>query len=584
MAEPFPLPAAWVPVLAAQGQGPDLAWEPRELARLAGDGPAAERLFSAALQVKLAEALGHTRLATEGPDAPAWLGALGPAPRELKTEPGLAGFVEGPDEGIAALVEGEGWIATGRSVDLERRFAAAILARLGDAEAVDVPDAVLDAPIVLNEDQRNAVRLAARSRLTLITGGPGTGKTSIVAALLRVFDGASIALTAPTGKAAQRMGQAVPGTEPLTLHRLLGWRPRRGDWRHHGENLLAADLVIVDEASMVDQELMARLLDALKPEARLVLLGDADQLPSVGRGAVLRDLVAALPVAVARLEKSYRMDASDPAGGAVLSYAALMRSGAAREADLPIRAAVEALAGQGAELLMPEALSALLRQWRARITALKGYEALVHGDFTWEEDGFDAASISAIRALMDHHDRFRLLALLQEGPSLTGAADLNAALHALAWPLNGRGHPRDLPFYPGEPVMMVRNDYGRGLFNGDQGLVLKVRRGGLARPEIVFWKEDRPAAFPLGPLASDLTLAYAITVHKAQGSEFDAVALVLPVADHPLLTRQNLYTALTRARKHALMVGDPALPPLAARKEERRATGLKELLVQSRSR
>ncbi|HXC17636.1 MAG TPA: AAA family ATPase, partial [Holophagaceae bacterium] len=371
---------------------------------------------------------------------------------------------------------------------------------------------------------------------------------------------------------------------PLTLHRLLGWRPRRGDWRHHAGHRLAADLVIVDEASMVDQELMARLLDALKPEARLVLLGDEDQLPSVGSGAVLRDLVAALPSAVVRLEKSYRMIAEDPAGRAILGYAKQVRSGAARESDLPVRASVGAVTGQGAELLTPEALPELMKAWRTRITALDGYDALVHMDHAYDEAGFDAESLSALRTLIDHYDRFRLLALLQEGPSLTGAADLNAALHALAWPLNGRGLQRDLSFYLGEPVMMVRNDHGRGLFNGDQGLVVKVRREGVSRREVVFWKAGRPVAFPLGPLMPDIALAYALTVHKAQGSEFDAVAVVLPAADHPLLTRQNLYTALTRARKHALIVGDPALPPLASRKEERRATGLVELLAQSRSR
>lgn len=583
MAEMHALPSAWAAVLAAQGQGPDLAWEPRELARLAGEGAPGERLFSAALQVRLAEALGHTRLATEGPEAPAWLGSLGPVPHGLRAEPGLAGFVGGPEE-VAPLVEGDGWIATGRSADLERRFAAAVLARLGEVEVVDVPDAVLDAPIALNGEQRKAVRLAARSRLTVITGGPGTGKTSILAALLRAFEGCAIALAAPTGKAAQRMGQAVAGMEPLTLHRLLGWRPARRDWRHHAGNRLAADLVIVDEASMVDLEMMARLLEALKPEARLVLLGDADQLPSVGPGAVLRDLVAALPAVVARLEQSYRMDASDAAGSAILAYANQVKGGAAQEEDLPDRASLEKMAGQGVELLRPESLPGLLRLWRARITALAGYETSVQLDHACGAAGFEDRSTAAIRALMEHHDRFRLLALLQEGPSLTGAADLNAALHALAWPLNGRGLARDLAFYPGEPVMMARNDYGRGLFNGDQGLVVKVRREGLSRHEAVFWKEGRLAAFPLSALLADLTLAYALTVHKAQGSEFDAVALVLPVADHPLLTRQNLYTALTRARKHALLVGDPALPPLASRKEERRATGLAGRLVQSRSR
>jgi exodeoxyribonuclease V alpha subunit len=581
VAERFQLPAPWLTALTAQGQSSDLAWEPSRLAALVEDRGAAQQLFAAAFQVRLAEAQGHTRLALAGEDAPAWLGSFGLTPdtRALLSDPGLKGLVAEPGS-MAPLIAGEGWISTGRAAHQERRVADAIRARAVHHD----PPPELDLLAGLNEDQRAAVRLVARSGLAVITGGPGTGKTTIVAALLRAFEGAAVALTAPTGKAAQRMGQAVPGAEPLTLHRLLGWRPRRGEWRHHAGNPLAADLVIVDEASMVDQELMARLLDALKPEARLVLLGDADQLPSVGSGAVLRDLVAALPAVVARLETSYRMVAEDPAGRAILEYAKQVRSGAAEASDLAVRASVEAMAGQGVELLAHDAIPELMKAWRARITALEGYEARVHLEHAPGVEGFDDASIAGMKALMDHHDRFRLLALLQEGPSLTGAADLNGALHALAWPLNGRGLPRELPFYPGEPVMMVRNDYGRGLFNGDQGLVVKTRRDGAVHREVVFWKEGRPAAFPLGPLLPDLALAYALTVHKAQGSEFDAVAVVLPVADHPLLTRQNLYTALTRARKHALIVGDPALPPIASRKEERRATGLVELLAQSRSR
>lgn len=575
MAELRPLPAAWTAALAAQGQGPELAWEPAELARLAGEGPAAARLFSAALQVRLAEALGHTRLATEGPEAPAWLGTLGAVPAGLRADPGLAGFVAGPD-GLAPLVEGDGWIATGRSVDLERRLAAAFLARSGGSEGAEGAEASLDAAPALNDDQRHALRLALRSRLAVITGGPGTGKTSIVAALLRAFPDAAIALAAPTGKAAQRMGQGIPGSEPLTLHRLLGWRPRRGGWRHHAGNPLPADLLIVDEASMVDQELMARVLEALRPDARLVLLGDADQLPSVGSGAVLRDLVASLPAAVARLTRSYRMDPGDPAGSAILATANRVRRGQAEEGGLPVRASVEALAGEGVELLRPEALPGLIRSWRSRILDLEGYEALVHFEHEPGPAGFDEASQSALRKLMDHHDRFRLLTLLQEGPR--GAGSLNADLHAAAWSLNGRGLQRDLPFFAGEPVMMARNDYARGLYNGDQGLVVKVRRDGAVHREAVFSKSGRFQSFPLGPLLEDLVLAYALTVHKAQGSEFDAIALLLPEADHPLLTRQNLYTALTRARRHALIVGDPELPALASGKPERRATGLADLL------
>ena len=566
MAERPQLPAAWAAALAAQGQREDLAWEPSVLASMAPDRVAAQRLFAAALQVKLAEAMGHTRLALHGDETPAWLGGLGPSPdaAALKGDPALSGFVAGA-EGMAPLIAGEGWIATGRAVDQERRLAVALLARAMHREAT--PDFGL--PPHLHEEQRAAVRLAATSRLCLITGGPGTGKTSIIAALLAAQPEAKAVLAAPTGKAAQRMAQALPGHAPQTLHRLLGWHPRRG-WRHHAGNPIEADLVIVDEASMVDQELMARLVDALGSEARLVLMGDADQLPSVGAGAVLRDLADALPASAIRLERSYRMDPSDPAGSAILVYARRVRNGEVEEGDLPVDA------GQGVGLLPPDGLAGLLRGWRERIVALDGYEALVHFEHAPGPEGFDAASVARLEALRDHHARFRLLALLQEGPR--GAAALNEAMHGMAWALNGRGLQRDLPFYLGEPVMMLRNDYGRGLFNGDEGFIVKARRGGEVHREAVFWREGRPVAFPATALQGDLALAYALTVHKAQGSEFDTVAILLPEADHPLLTRQNLYTALTRARRHALVIGDPGLPPLASRKMERRATGLRERL------
>ena len=566
MAERPMLAPGWLAALALQGQGEDLAWEPSVLASMAPNREAAQRLFAVALQVKLAEAQGHARLALAGPDAPTWLGSFGSAPdtAALKGDPVLKGFVADA-EGMAPLVAGEDWIATGRAVDQERRLSVSLLARASHRDALPT----FELPPHLNEEQRAAVRLAATSRLCLVTGGPGTGKTSIVAALLAAQPEAKAVLAAPTGKAAQRMGQALPDRAPQTLHRLLGWHPRRG-WRHHAGNAIEADLVIVDEASMVDQDLMARLVDALRPEARLVLLGDADQLPSVGAGAVLRDLAAALPDSTLRLERSYRMNPSDPAGSTILAYARRVRTGEAEEADLPLDA------GQGIGLLPPGGLARLLRGWRERVVALDGYESLIHFEHAPGPDGFDADSIARLEALRDHHARFRLLTLLQEGPR--GAAALNEAMHGMAWALNGRGLQRDLPFYLGEPVMMLRNDYGRGLFNGDEGFIVKARRGGEVHREAVFWREGRPVAFPAAALQADLALAYALTVHKAQGSEFDAVAILLPEADHPLLTRQNLYTALTRARRHALVVGDPGLPPLASRKVERRATGLRERL------
>lgn len=576
MPERFALPAAWAAALAALGQDADLAWEPSVLAGMVKDADVAKRLFVAALHARVAEAHGHTRLLL-GEGGPTWLGVFGPTPdvAALKTDATLDGFVAGPDK-VAPILVGEDWLATGRAVHQERELAHRITARIQPAPMLEIPVSSLEHPIVLNEEQRKAVGLAASTRLAVITGGPGTGKTSIVAALLHGATDLRVEVAAPTGKAVQRLGASLNGlATPRTLHRLLGWGPR--GWRHDAAHPLNADMVIVDEASMLDQDLMLRVLEAMKPDARLVLLGDADQLPSVGQGAVLRDLVLARPEVVARLERSYRMDPSDPGGSAILAYANRVKDGRAEVGDLARRESVSELSRRGLELLEPAALPELISHWRSRITALEAYERLVHAEHPLGAEGFEESSRRVIQSLLAHHERFRILTLLQDGPR--GAEGMNGALHAAAWALNGRGLQRDLPFYLGEPVMVTRNDYARGLFNGDQGLVIKVRRGEEVHREAVFLKEDGPRAYPLGAIANDLALAYALTVHKAQGSEFDAIAVVLPEADHPLLTRQNLYTALTRARTHAMIVGDPALPPLAARKEERRATWLAELLT-----
>ena len=578
MVDRLELPSAWGAVLATLGQGPDLAWEPSELARLVQDRAARQRLFAAALQVRLAESMGHTRLDVTGERVPQWLASFGPLLEgdQLLKESALQGFVADPS-GLAPIVAGPGWLATGRAWTHEQALAAQILHRLDSAPPLIIPDGALDSPMVLNAEQRAAVQLAAGSKLAIITGGPGTGKSAIVAALLKGTQGLKVAVAAPTGKAAQRLGESLRGiATPSTLHRLLGWRPGPAQWRHHAANPLEADLVVVDEASMVDQELMLHLLNALHPEARLILLGDADQLPSVGSGAVLRDLVERLPSITAKLHHSYRMDAADPGGQAILAYAARMREGRSEVRDLSPGTSEEVLHGQGVAIVPRTELGTLLVQWRERIMALPDYEALIHREYHATVDGFDEEDAAAIRHLLEHHERFRLLALLQEGPE--GVDALNEALHRLAWSLNGRGLQRELPFYLGEPVMMKRNDQGRDLFNGETGLALKVRREKTLHREAVFPGVNGPRAFPVATLGSDLTLAYALTVHKSQGSEFDTVGVVLPRTDHPLLTRQNLYTALTRARRSVFFVGDPSLPVLASQREERRSTGLGELL------
>jgi exodeoxyribonuclease V alpha subunit len=269
---------------------------------------------------------------------------------------------------------------------------------LADVEAR--PAAPAGAPIELSGEQRKAVLLAASRPLAVVSGGPGTGKTAICAALCRVLVRTgvapdAIALAAPTGKAAQRLTWSItgalaalarPGDEDArlaaelpasrTLHRLLGYHPATGRFRHHRQFPLPADVVIVDEASMIDLELMERLVRALAPKTRLVLFGDADQLPSVEAGAVLRDLAACGEDAgfACRLERSFRMDPSDPDGRAILAAAHAVRAG--RPAELLAPALVRpAPTYRGVERIEPDGLARLVDTWYGERIAAGGRTA-----------------------------------------------------------------------------------------------------------------------------------------------------------------------------------------------------------------
>ncbi len=449
------------------------------------------------------------------------------------------------------------------------------------------------APLRLSDEQRGAVESALRLPLAVISGGPGTGKTSIVVSILRMLVRLgipleSVALAAPTGKAANRMAESIRGyigaipepgeadrsiaarcPEPRTLHRLLGYSTR-SDRFHHGErNPLTESIVIVDEASMIDLILMDRLLRALRPETRLILLGDAEQLPSVDAGAVLRDLLPppgsedARSAFSSRLTQSYRMDPSDPAGRNILTIARAInegRSSSLFEGDetIRLRARVDELAFEKVELIPtegPSALEALLERWhRERIRGLPGFAELCRREYLWTGDGFAARDLDSLGTLFRHFERQRILCVTRGDSWFTGAEAVNALVHRMAGEASGQ---RDPIFFPGEPVMMQRNDYGRGLFNGDQGLVLRVREEGDEGHHFraVFPTPQGYALFHLEGLRGQLRHSYAMTVHKAQGSEFDTALLVLPESPMPLLTREILYTAVTRARRSVVIAG-----------------------------
>jgi exodeoxyribonuclease V alpha subunit len=516
-----------------------------------------------------------------------------------------------PGDRTPMVLDGS-WLTTERMRVLEERFCARVRERLTtppshDARKVTkVLKAVADGPPPLTDEQRAAVREALTAPLALVTGGPGTGKTTIVVALLRALAWTgttmeSVAIAAPTGKAAPRLSEALAqglaaaprdiaeaglglvAPTPQTLHRLLGWSPTRGRFARHENDPLPHRVVIVDEASMIDLATMDRLLRALRPGARLVLLGDADQLPSVEAGAVFRDLCAGL--GASRLATNLRV-AGDPGARRIVAAAQAVNAGAtdARLAGaVTTRRSVEEVAFEGVEHLAArwaDVGDALLeRWWQARIASLESFARRAARTFRMRDGAFDDAEAAELRALFAHHGRARLLCATRLRGFAAGAEALNDWLLAR---LRGGARPRRwraAELAPGAPVVFERNDYDRQLFNGDQGLVVRVDEGDDrgARPVAVFPRREGFAAFPVDALP-ELSPAFAMTVHKAQGSEFDHVALVLPEEDMPLLTRELVYTAITRARRSVLLVGEPDLLARAVSRAIERHSGVAEKL------
>ncbi|HVZ74804.1 MAG TPA: AAA family ATPase [Polyangia bacterium] len=490
------------------------------------------------------------------------------------------------------------WTLEGR---LARRLAAHVATPLALVAAADLAAArAIAAPPgrAFDEGQRAALDAALARPLTIITGGPGTGKTAllvgVVRALMRLGLGAAdIAVAAPTGRAANRVAESLAALgveggapEPQTLHRLLGFRGGSsaaggGEFRHHENAPLPHAAVLVDEASMIDLGLMERLARAIRPGTRLVLFGDADQLPSVAAGAVFRELSAR----AVRLETSHRQDPRAPEGASVLAAARAVLAGEAAALGGPTRARPDELAWSGFERLAPTGapphadrrlVAAFTDSWiRARVYATSESIALATREVRVVDGAtFEADDAAALAALLAHHRARRVLAVTRDAGAVTSAEALNAALARRAAVVLGEPPPEEGAPTPGTPVLMTRNDYDRGLFNGDQGVVVRARGTDGARRLVVFPRAGSLAAFSFEALREDLRVAYATTVHKAQGAEVDHVALVLPEHDLPLLSRELVYTALTRARLSAVVVGRPELLALAIARPLERASGL----------
>lgn len=496
----------------------------------------------------------------------------------------------------APLLLGEGYVAAERFLRLEQSLGARIAARPPSAETVVARSAFealrneSETAARLTPEQASAVVAAAQSKLTVITGGPGTGKTSVVVVLLELlarlgFDVASeVALAAPTGKATNRLLESVrtripPSELPPaeTLHRLLGARPGRPFARNR-ENPVPVRLLVVDEASMLDLELADQLLEALEPESQLVLLGDADQLPSVEAGAVLRDLVTGLTEAhVHRLTQSFRMDPKDPDGRAVLLAARALAAGD--------EAGFFKIANDGApspvrftSLEEPRAVDAWLEaRLRTGPLAHPEHRARARRVRRFVNGAFSEADVSDLAQLQQQLTSVQLLTVTRRRALPHGAEAVNARLHKLYAELEDlRETDR---FLPGEPVMMRANDYERKLFNGDVGMVVRVAVDQApVRPMAVFTGAKGPTPFDLSALGPQLELAHAMTVHKAQGSEHDGIQLLLPSRDVPILSPEVLYTAATRARRSVEIAGGLERLRSALQIRSPRASGLATIL------
>jgi exodeoxyribonuclease V alpha subunit len=407
------------------------------------------------------------------------------------------------------------------------------------------------------EEQRAAAKVALAQGLTVLTGGPGTGKTTTVARLLALLAAGTrlrIALAAPTGKAAARLQEAVQlevgkldkadqealsGMHATTLHRLLGSRPdTSARFRHNRGNRLPHDVIVVDETSMVSLTMMARLLEAVRPDARLMLVGDPDQLASVEAGAVLADLVDGLHESkVAALKTSHRF------GESIGELASAIRAGDADQVIEVLRAG-----GEHIEWIDTDQPSEHLRKVVVP-QALRLREAAILGN----------ADV-ALQTLDEH----RLLCAHRRGPY--GVRFWNRQVER--WLAEETGEPIWSDWYAGRPVLVTANDYGLKLYNGDTGVT--VVRDGVLRAVIAGTEKLEFATSRL----SDVDTMHAMTIHKSQGSQADEVTVLLPQADSRLLMRELFYTAVTRAKKRIRVVG--AEPALRAAVDRRaiRASGL----------
>ena len=380
--------------------------------------------------------------------------------------------------------------------------------------------------LVLADAQRAAISAAVTNKAVVITGGPGVGKTTIIRALVEIFGGRhlDIRLAAPTGRAAKRMSEAT-GHEAKTLHRLLKYQPQKRAFEHDENNPLRADVLILDETSMIDIVLMDQLLRALPDSINLVLVGDIDQLPSVGPGNVLRDIISSGVIPCTRLTAIFRQDAR----GLIVRNAHHINNGENLESGGP------------------------------------------DSDFFFIETADPDKVVSRVCDLVKNRipNRFHfpqgdIQVLTPMRKNQLGADNLNLVLQGVLNP-SGPGLRRGMvTFRRGDRVMQMRNNYDKDVYNGDIGVIKDVDA---EEQTLVVVYDGRPVVYEASEL-DEIVLAYASTIHKSQGSEYPAVVIVLATQHFKLLQRNLLYTAVTRGRKLVCIVGSSKAEYIAVRNNE----------------
>lgn len=478
------------------------------------------------------------------------------------------------------VLDAAGRLYLRRYFEYEQSLAATLRRR-----AAAPPDSTPGTPC--EDDQQTAIETALSRRFTVISGGPGTGKTTTVVRILgRILQdapGCRVALAAPTGKAAARLEQTIrenwsrfapAGSDAnaalsklpraTTVHRLLGARRDSPLFRHHAGNPLGVDLLVLDETSMVPLPLMAKLFNALPERTRVILLGDRDQLASVDPGSVLADIADAagapgtpLCQSLVSLRKNYRFGGQS----VIQRLSETVRAGDAVTA-LDIVRGPDSADFHAASLPTPSSVAERLRP-----PVLDGFSPYL-------QQTDPAGALAAF-------NRFRILCAVRHGPY--GVAEINRQVRTLlhdAGLIRGTG-----ALYAGLPVLVTRNDYQLSLFNGDVGILLPdpAAAGESVERPLWAWFPGQTPEEPLRRIApAQLPVhetAFATTIHKSQGSEFDTILLILPQQDAPILTRELVYTGLTRARTRVALWFEESAFARAVTRRNRRTSGLRDALL-----